>query len=148
MGQAPDGVSLQQLFKSVAKLHYRTVHDRLSVKEVFPGQPPLLAALSKRDGQSQKELAEGMRIAPATVNVMIGRMEKTGLLERRADSTDSRVSRVYLTEKGRAAYADIREELRRIEALFFDGFEEEERERLRGLLLRMHDNLQKAGSAP
>jgi MarR family transcriptional regulator, organic hydroperoxide resistance regulator len=136
---------LQMVFIRTAKLHRQTVHARLSLKDVYPGQPPLLRALSKQDGQSQRELAELMQITPATLNVMIGRMEKTGLLVRRPDESDQRVSRVYLTEQGHSVVEIIGEEMNDIEALSFAGFTEAEQESFRSLLLRMHDNLQKAG---
>jgi DNA-binding MarR family transcriptional regulator len=133
--------SLQMVFKKTAKLHYQTLHERLSVKDVFPGQPPLLFALSRQDGLSQKELAERMQITPATVNVMIGRMERTGLLVRRMHEADQRVSQVFLTEKGRAVHTDIREEMGKLEELIFGGFTSEEKDAFRAFLLRMYENL-------
>ncbi|WP_438447276.1 MarR family winged helix-turn-helix transcriptional regulator [Gorillibacterium sp. sgz5001074] len=137
---------LDVVFKRVAKLHHQTVHKLLSDKEVFPGQPPVLRLLSERDGRSQRELAEEMEITPATLNVMIGRMEKNGLLERKPDPADQRVSRVYLTEKGREAHQELRDVIGTMEATCFGNFTMEERIVFRRLLLQMYDNLKQAGT--
>ena len=52
---------------------------------------------------SQREIAEHLRIKPPTVNVTVQRLEKAGFLFRKADEKDQRVSRIYLTEKGKQA---------------------------------------------
>lgn len=132
------------VFKQVAKLHHQTASAHLSGKEVYPGQPPLLRALIRQDGQSQKELAEKMNITPATLNVMIGRMEKTGLVERQPDLHDQRISRVYVTEKGKQIHQQIKELTDRMEKICFDRFTVEEKIVFRRLLLQMYDNLKLA----
>lgn len=132
------------VFRKVSKLHHQTVSSYLSGKEVYPGQPPLLRALNERDGQSQKELAEQMGITPATLNVMIARMEKTGLLERRADEVDQRISRVYLTERGRQTHQEVRNMIDLMEKTSFRNFTPEEKMVFRRLLLQMYENLKAA----
>ncbi len=133
--------SLNKLFSKAARRHYQMLHDQLSEFDVFPGQPPLLRALAMRDGRSQKELAERLQIAPATLTVMLRRMEKYGLIRRRQDDADQRISRVYITERGLEAHAAVLGELGRIEARSFGNFSEEEKEQLRHLLLKMLTNL-------
>ena len=70
---------------------------------IYPGQIPVLGLLAHRDGLSQKEIAERLRIKPPTVNVTVQRLEKAGFLYRKADEKDQRISRIYLTEKGHKA---------------------------------------------
>jgi DNA-binding MarR family transcriptional regulator len=110
-------------------------------QDVHQGQPPLLFALSREDGQTQSELAEKLRITPATVTVMLKRMEKNKLLQRRPDSKDQRKSRVFLTDKGRVTLEEVRKALRISETQCFDGFEEEEKVILLQYLQRMQANL-------
>ncbi|MDF2926720.1 MAG: MarR family transcriptional regulator [Paenibacillaceae bacterium] len=132
---------LDVVFKHVARLHHQTVLAHLSGKGVYPGQPPLLRALVKQDGQSQKEIAEKMGITAATLNVMIGRMEKAGFVERRPDAVDQRISRVYLTEMGRRAHEETREVIYLMDATCFQDFTVEEKADFRRLLLKMYENL-------
>ena len=57
--------------------------------------------LSANDGVSQRDLADMLHVARPTVTRMLQGMEKAGLVERRADETDQRLTRVYLTATGR-----------------------------------------------
>ncbi|TDF94497.1 MarR family winged helix-turn-helix transcriptional regulator [Paenibacillus piri] len=135
--------SLHAVFMLVLRSHRRAMHNLLQDQEVHPGQPPLLIALSEQNGQSQKELAERLRITPATLTVMLNRTEKNGLVERRPDEKDQRMTRVYLTEKGEGIHNEVVKALQLMEALCFEHFSGEEQETLRRLLLKMFDNLQR-----
>jgi DNA-binding MarR family transcriptional regulator len=68
-------------------------------------------------------------------------MEKAGLVERKHDAEDQRVSRVYLTEAGRALQGDVERVWRRLEDEIFDGFTLEERVLLRRFFSQMRENL-------
>jgi DNA-binding MarR family transcriptional regulator len=133
--------SITHLLRQVMKLHRQSIHLLTRDFDVHPGQPPLLRHLAEKDGQSQKDLAALMQIAPATLTVMLKRMEKAGLVKRLADERDQRVIRVYLTEQGREAHTAVREALRALEVRCFEHFAEEEKELLRQMMLRMRENL-------
>ncbi|MEK3723552.1 MarR family winged helix-turn-helix transcriptional regulator [Paenibacillus sp. FSL H8-0034] len=133
--------SLHFVFSKVMRTHWHKMHELLQDQEVYPGQPPLLFALKRKDGQSQKELAEQLHIQPATITVMLNRMVKTGLVERRQDAKDQRVSRVYLTEKGKLAHTEVRETFRAMDAQCFGNFSEEDKVLLRRLMLQVYENL-------
>ena len=86
-----------------------------------------------------------MHVQPATVTKMIQRMEKAGFLRRVDDQEDQRVSRVFLTEKGKAVENDVKEALHSLEREAMEGFTVEERVLLRRFFIQMRDNLEKAG---
>ena len=132
---------LTRLMRHVLKLHRSHVDRLIRDYDVYPGQPPLLIRLSQQDGQSQRELAAGMLVKPATLTVMLGRMEKTGLVSRAPDDRDQRVTRVYLTDKGRIAAEAVMRAIEEVEARCFEGFLPEELLLLRRFVLQMHDNL-------
>jgi DNA-binding MarR family transcriptional regulator len=66
-----------------------------------------LLALWEQEGFTQTELADRLKITPATVTKMLQRMEKTGFIQRKPDAKDQRASRVYLTKAGRAIQDDV-----------------------------------------
>ncbi|AEI46288.1 MarR family winged helix-turn-helix transcriptional regulator [Paenibacillus mucilaginosus] len=134
--------SIPFLLSRVMRLHRNRVHGLIQDYEVHPGQPPLLHHLAEQDGQRQSELADKLRVKPATLTVMINRMAKMGLLERRPDPQDQRISRVYLTDKGRLAHEAVREALREMEQVTMARISPEEKLLLRRLLLQMYENLQ------
>ena len=120
--------------------HYRT-HQLLENQGVYPGQPPLLFALHKEGGQSQKELSQKLGIQPATVTMMVKRMTKAGLIERKQDQEDQRVSRVYLTKEGEKTRKRLAIIMGQIENECFGSLSEEEIQTLNVLLLKMKENI-------
>lgn len=137
-------ISLYAVFGQVMRFHYCRIHMLLEKIDVYPGQHPLLFILGKQDGLSQKELAEKLYIKPATITVMLGRLEKSKIIERRSDLSDQRVSRVYLTNHGRKVLTEVKEALKEIKDECFSNFTAEEEIILRRLFMQMRDNLMKA----
>ncbi|MGB9840282.1 MarR family winged helix-turn-helix transcriptional regulator [Thermovenabulum sp.] len=137
-----DENSLYGLFIRVIKLHYLKIHHLLESLDIYPGQPPLLISLHKKDGQSQAELAKKIKVKPATLTIMLKRIEKAGLIEKRQDEQDQRVQRVYLTEKGRKTCEKLKDILKCIESECFKDFTPEERENLNVLLRKIAGNLE------
>lgn len=135
--------SLHQAFMKVIKLHYQRLHTTLEKLGLYPGQPPMLFILYKNDGQSQRELADKLHIKPATTTVMLTRLEKAGLVTRKQDEEDQRVSRVYLTEKGRDICKILKKVMEDLNEECFGNFSDDEKELLRSLLMKMSDNLSK-----
>jgi DNA-binding MarR family transcriptional regulator len=72
---------------------------------------------------------------------MLGRMEKSGLVERKQDPNDQRVSRVYITDKGKEVCKKSAEVMMQINTDMFSNFSEEEKIIMRRLLIQMRDNL-------
>src|SRR5699024_6267897 len=93
-----DKDSLYFIFLEILRLHYYRTHVLLEEVDIYPGQPPMLFILNKEGGQSQSELAEKLQVKPSTITVMLKRMEKEGIVERRKDELDQRIIRVYITE--------------------------------------------------
>lgn len=93
-------------------LQKRLMLRLLSAHEAHPAQTFCLGVLAHRDGMSQSEIAERMHVTRPTVTAMLQRLESAGVIERRADAEDQRVTRVYLTEDGHR-HADMAREIQR-----------------------------------
>ena len=133
--------SLYYIFLEVIRFHYYRTHVLLEEIGVYPGQPPMLFILNQEDGLSQKKLANKLKIKPSTITVMLKRMEKANLIVRKKDDKDQRISRVYLTEKGKKVCEDTIKVVKQIEMECFKDFTEEEKETLKSLFLKMKNNL-------
>lgn len=133
--------SLEVLLSQVVRAYNNEMMKKVQDVGIHPGQLPMLFLLSDQDGRSQKELVEKAKIKPATVTVMLNRLEKAGLIERRADEEDLRVSRVYLLPRGKEAVGHVRKAVKEVEQQCFQGFRDEEKILLRRFLLHMHQNL-------
>lgn len=95
-----EGEGLGHLLLQVAKLLRDRVHVRMEGIGLSRGQGLVLFHLGREEGLSQGELARQTFVRPATLTEVLQRMEAAGLVERRADPADARVSRVFLTEAG------------------------------------------------
>src|SRR5690606_15913841 len=115
------------LLGDLARLHFSQVHTLLSKIGVYRGQPPILAHLCRNNGLMQKELADALNLTPPTITDTLQRMEKAGLLVRSTDPEDGRVSRVFITEKGRRVKKQVDEIIKEIDEETFQGLTEEEK---------------------
>jgi DNA-binding MarR family transcriptional regulator len=132
---------LGQLLASVGRLHHTRADQSMDKIGLFRSQARLLMILSERDGLPHSEIAEKLEVSAPAATKVIKRMEQAHYVQRGADPTDERVSRVYLRPPGRALIAQIRRAFSRLDRAMFEGLPEPDRLRLRGLLTRMQANL-------
>ena len=76
------------------------------------------------DGRKQAEIAKGLCVKPASLTVMLQRMEQAGLVNRKSDEQDQRVQRVYITELGRETSKKTVELFQKAVKGFFEGVSE------------------------
>ena len=105
------------------------------------GQENLVYRLAAEEGVSQAQLAGALCLDASTVTKMLLRLERDGVVERRADAADARILRVYLTPHGKALVGPVLEVWRRMEERLTRGMSEAEILQLRRLLLHIQSNL-------
>lgn len=64
-------------------------------------QKAVMQVVVRNHGVCLKELAQQVNLAHSTVSGIIDRLIKRGMIERRADSTDGRLARIYPTKEVR-----------------------------------------------
>ncbi len=102
----------------------------------------ILTALWRQDGMSNGELAEYCKAKDAALSRALDRMIKQGLIERRPDTKDRRVVRMYLTPKSRGM-SHLLDFYKAMNELLFEGFSKQEQEMLFSMLERVLDNCQR-----
>ena len=70
--------------------------------DVRPSYGSILLPLFEEDGLRMGELAARARLSKQTMTTMVRLLERDGLVERRADPSDGRATRVFLTERARS----------------------------------------------
>lgn len=131
------GYALAQLCKA----HRYSVDTALRAHNLRVGQEMILLELWGNEGLTQSQLVERLCVEPPTVTKMLQRMEGEGLIERRPDPEDARVSRVFLGLQGRAIEAEVAAAWGSVERRLTAGLSGEERLLLRRLLLHARQNL-------
>jgi DNA-binding MarR family transcriptional regulator len=84
--------------------------------EVRPSYGSVLVPLFEEDGLRMSELAVRAHLAKQTMTTMVRLVERAGLVERRADPSDARATRVFLTARGRRFQPVAERELAQLEA--------------------------------
>ncbi|OLP60995.1 MarR family transcriptional regulator [Xaviernesmea oryzae] len=121
----------------------RTVMSRNLVESgLYAGQDGVMLALAEEDGMTAGGLAARLGVKAPTMTRTIGRMEAQGFLHRRADDEDARLTKVYLTEEGRARLDAIAEAGRQTGEQALRGFSDKQIKLLMKLLRSLDANLQ------
>ena len=122
---------LHQDFRKIGGLmrRMRAEHGRGN----FPStQNRALTILAMNDGISQSELAYVLGIRPQSSGEIAVKLERNGWVEKKNDSEDSRVNRLYLTEAGKNQVKILQDAKERGD--IFDCLSEEEKDTLSALL--------------
>ncbi|HML47259.1 MAG TPA: MarR family transcriptional regulator [Clostridia bacterium] len=114
---------------------HRHPHPPFREVAIKRSQARLLDILLEEDGQSLKDIVERMDIRPSSAGELVGKLEQSGLVERRENPTDKRVVNVFLTEAGRKEAERNAEE--RVDRDLFSGLDEQEQEQLSGLMEKL-----------
>jgi DNA-binding MarR family transcriptional regulator len=101
------GDSLGYMINRVARSFALELADELRRHGIGIGQWAVLLFLWAEDGMSQAELSRVVAIEPPTMVRTVDRMVRDGLVTRRPDPADRRISRIYLTDRGRALRDDL-----------------------------------------
>ena len=131
-----DELSLRafRAFLTTARLHFKNMLMTMAGNRTHPGQAMCLRMLGANDGATQRDTARMLHVAPPTVSKMLRVMEKAGLVERRPDEADQRLTRVYLTPAGRERSEDMGRAVSEYVNATFATLTEEERRELARLL--------------
>ncbi|MGI6374903.1 MAG: MarR family winged helix-turn-helix transcriptional regulator [Anaerolineae bacterium] len=141
MHSTNDQETIDMLLAQVGHLQHALVHRGIESFGLYRGQPRMLRLLWQEDGLTHSDLANQMRVQPATISKMVQRMERSGFVERRRDDADERVSRVFLTARGRDVQGQVEAWFADFQAGYTTGLCDEDLVALRRLLRHIRDRL-------
>lgn len=139
MEEAPLGF----LIVDTARL-YRAWIDRMYEQAglgLTAGEARTLAYVHLHPAFRQSALAEKMSVEPMTLVGFLDKLEVAGLVMREPDPTDRRAKIVTLTAEAAPYLERIFATAKAVRLSATEDFSEEEREQLRGMLLRVRANL-------
>jgi MarR family transcriptional regulator, organic hydroperoxide resistance regulator len=130
-------VRLCKVFRQQGETWYQNIG-------LHSGQELAIFRLLEEDGLSQSQLAARIGVEIGTVAKTVQRMEKEGLLIRRQDAEDARISRVYLTEKGRSLGEPALHIWKDLDACLVQGMSQAEQLLFRRLLVQAAANFSRS----
>lgn len=136
-----DKNSIYGLFKELIREHFIRREKLLSDLKLFRGQAPVLLLLSEKEGITQKEIAEKLKIKPSTVTLIIRRMKRRGLILTVKDTQDKRFTKIYLSDEGKKLICRLKKVFKQLETEMFKNFEEEDLKKLENYFQKIISNL-------
>ena len=132
------------VLSDVARLLRTYADQRARQFGMTRAQWAVLARLEHAEGLKQAELAEQLDLQPITLTRLVDRLCANGLIERRADPSDRRAKRLYLTPAARPLMDRLAELGHDMMGTVLDGFDAATIERMTGELKRAKENLRGA----
>ncbi|HVO66344.1 MAG TPA: MarR family transcriptional regulator [Syntrophales bacterium] len=123
------------IFTAQQKLrtHLTNIMNRENVK-VTPAQAGILFLLSEKDGRTMSELSQILSIDNSTITGLVDRLEKVGLVRRKASPNDGRASFVHVSQQGIEEMNKAKRIVGRINQEIKNGFKPEELESFKKIL--------------
>jgi len=129
------------LFTVAARMEEVRVHfaSRMGISAPQYSLLRAVASLQGNEGVSVGTIAEHLHVTSAFVAAQSRELVQHGLMAKREDASDRRVSRLSLTSKGQRLVNEIIGELRPINDLFFGGLQKSEFEALSAIMDKLVD---------
>lgn len=108
----------------------------------------LLANLEREDGQTLAALSRRLLVTAGNLTGLVDRAERDGVVERRTDPSDRRLSRVFLTEKGRELVQALLPKHAHYVSELLGGLDPGDRRELRRILGKLRESLAPRSEAP
>ncbi len=109
------GNTITYLLTPVSNAYWANLEKAMNEINLHSGQVFVLISLWKQDGQSQIELSKNLNLAPPTVNKMVKSLVESSFVRSQRGKTDTRIVRVFLTDKGNEIKSLIEEQWLKLE---------------------------------
>ena len=96
------------------------------VSGITLNQSAVLLVLDQEDGASLSDLKDALRINKSSIGPLVDRMSTSQLIYKKTDESDTRITRVYIDEKGQSKLEQIKTLIKTQNALLTDGFKPDE----------------------
>lgn len=110
--------------------------------EVSLARFDLVVQLDREPGQTLAALSRKMLVTAGNLTGLVDRAERDGVVERKPDATDRRLTRVWLTAKGERLAARAIRRHAELAAEICSGLDREEQDELRRLLGRFRETVE------
>jgi MarR family transcriptional regulator, organic hydroperoxide resistance regulator len=95
---AAQAEQMEQDLSGIRRALRRPLETEVSKGDLTLPQTAVMRVVVSHDGISLKDLSRAVSLAHSTVSGIVDRLEKRGMIERRVDPADGRVSRIHPSE--------------------------------------------------
>lgn len=128
---------LGYLLRQAASAHRSASEHALKNLNLTQPQFLILTMLAAYPGSSNADLARLALLTPQTMNAIVGNLEKTGAVERRAHAVHGRIQQLELTEHGHVLLAKAKKCMAGVEQALLEELSPEEERTIRRWLVKV-----------
>ncbi len=136
-----DDKELLNLFTDMVRAHTAYMDRQLASLKLSNGQGGVISVLGRNGPLTQNELARFRQVTPATISIMLDRMERDGLVVRGSIFGGGRANLVQLTDEGQRMYRLLDEFMEGEPRVVFAGLDPEEKQEAAELFRKLTDNV-------
>ncbi|NVJ53809.1 MAG: MarR family transcriptional regulator [Campylobacteraceae bacterium] len=129
------------LVANIRNLLKNRLEKDLKEYSVSPTESIIIRRLCEKDNLTQKELAKDTYFQQSSLTLIIDKLEKKGMVERRAKKNDRRAYLVCITKEGKKLEQILKDTSRKVEEEALKGVDKETKEQLIEILKNIHSNL-------
>lgn len=127
----------------MARLFALGLQNRLQNLGLAPAQFMVLLELWRQDGRTQVDLVKALDVEQATMANTLKRMERDGLILRRASKSDARARLIFLTERAREMEDEAKAAAQTQNRVAMAGIAEEDQARFLDLMQQVIANMKR-----
>lgn len=140
------GIKLGFLIHDVSRMRRAAYDQLMKPLNITRARWWVLAHLSRHDGMMQSQLANVLEVGKASLGTVIEQLEQAGWVERRADPSDKRAKRVFLTRSAAPLIRTMTHEEDQFNQRILGTLNSEDRRTLIRLLGSIKDSLTQMGA--
>ncbi len=119
----------------------RRFRTLLAGYNLTPSQWGVLSSLWQQDGQPALQVGQRVDLLPGTLTGVLRKLEQNGWVLRRKEARDKRISRIWLTPRGKRLKGRLMPEIRLLIAGYFANFSESELRQFSAFIDRLRTDL-------
>ncbi|WP_419768716.1 MarR family winged helix-turn-helix transcriptional regulator [Arcobacter sp.] len=108
---------------------------------VSPAESIIIRRLCEKDNLTQRELAKDTYFKQSSLTLLIDKLEKKGMVERRAKKNDRRAYLICITNEGKKLEQILKDASKKVEEEALKGVDKGTEEQLIQILKNIHSNL-------
>lgn len=127
--------TITRCINSISDIKYKNIN-------LQKGQFIFLIRVCENPGINQRDLSKLLKVDKTTTAKAIQKLIGVGYIERKEDSVDKRMWRLYPLNKAHEAYDYIIEEENRVNRDYYNNFNNEEKKLVYKLLKKLRENIE------
>ncbi len=126
-----------KFFYSIRNNFVYSLRDILAEHGITPAQRVIMSVINKKKSPKMKDLSEILGISGSATTQLLKALEKKGIIARKEDERDRRISKISISKKGEILLNKIKKKEIKIIDSFFVNLNEKELENFINLIKKL-----------